>query len=165
MCATAFLSHTLCLSCLFGVSTCHVFTLAFLYCTLAAWRPPARMFPAKGMSAPLRSDPSYPCLIKPHMFSSLSLLVYSEGEGKKRTRCSAARSISGSSNSHCSLLPICFYFQELRGTIELAVLSGVCSHRENQNKRVCADWSETHKSQTRQNRRPTGFDHGPGVEW
>lgn len=99
--------------------------------------PPARMFPAKGMSAPLRSDLSYPCLIKPHMFSSLSLLVFSEGEReKKRKRRSAARSISGSSNSHCSLLPICFYFQELRGTIELAVLSGVCSHRENQNKCV-----------------------------
>ncbi len=67
------------------------------------------------------------------MFSWVSLLVFSGG-GWEKKRKQAARSISGSSNSHCSLLPICFYFQELRGTIEFAVLSGVFGRHENQNK-------------------------------
>lgn len=67
------------------------------------------------------------------MFSWVSLLVFSGG-GWEKKRKQAARFISGSSNSHCSLLPICFYLQELRGTIAFAVLSGVCGRHENQNK-------------------------------
>lgn len=101
-----------------------VFALAFLHCT-------------RGMSALDWLDLSCSCLIKPHMFSSgfsLWQRTKEKREKKEKKRKQAARSISGSSNSHCSLLPICFYFQELRGTMALVVLSGVCGRHENQNK-------------------------------
>lgn len=53
-----------------------------------------------------------------------------ERERKERTCPSTVRSISRSSNSHCSLLPICFYFQELQRTMALVGPSGA---RKNQN--------------------------------
>lgn len=137
MCAMALLTHTPRLSGLFHGPTCDMFILAFFPSSLSPERHcQACTFPEKGMSN--RTDP---CLIKPHMFFSpasssssfpfflLWVPVRDSGRGenkreKERTCPSTVRSISRSSNSHCSLLPICFYFQELHRTMVLARPSG-----------------------------------------
>ena len=53
------------------------------------------------------------------------------GERERETQATGG-SISGSSYSHCSLLPICFYFQEPRGTIVLANTVRCACHQSKQ---------------------------------
>lgn len=71
-----------------------------------------------------------------------------EKKKRERTCPSTVRSISRSSNSHCSLLPICFYFQELRQTMVLVRPSG--AHEKSRHSR----WKSGEKASERSARKP-----------